>query len=388
MKFGFIAHARRASELRKAFLLRHDVSLIPFLPEGKIVSKALEVGLIKDIFTYRQVCSAQHEKCSGKIFCVFLTAEQLLTNQERAVELVVEACRQAKEWGAEIVGLGAMTAVVGSRGKEINQHSPVPVTTGNSLTVYSSLRAYRDIVKKLGIDIHRQKIVIVGFPGSIGLAIARLLIQEGVNLLLVSRGKTPFIERFLSNLDEEARKRVEISNNLKEALSSGTIIFSATSTGSIIDPDTLKPGSIVFDIAQPRDVIHKKEKREDVLIIDAGTITLPRTNRHGYHSISLPFFSFLTIPIMPWQTRGHFYINYSGVGPIFIPSCLGETITLALENRPESFSLGRELDLDRIREIGALSEKHGFVFDHFVSFDKSISDQTYEATAKALKQSN
>jgi len=388
MKFGFIAHARRASELRKAFLLRHDVSLIPFMPEGKIVSKALEVGLIKDIFTYRQVCSAQHEKCSGKIFCVFLTAEQLLTNQERAVELVIEACRQAKEWGAEIVGLGAMTAVVGSRGKEINQHSPVPVTTGNSLTVYSSLRAYRDIVKKLGIDIHRQKIVIVGFPGSIGLAIARLLIQEGVNLLLVSRGKTPFIERFLSNLDEEARKRVEISNNLKEALSSGTIIFSATSTGSIIDPDTLKPGSIVFDIAQPRDVIHKKEKREDVLIIDAGTITLPRTNRHGYHSISLPFFSFLTIPIMPWQTRGHFYINYSGVGPIFIPSCLGETITLALENRPESFSLGRELDLDRIREIGALSEKHGFVFDHFVSFDKSISDQTYEATAKALKQSN
>jgi len=388
MKFGFIAHARKASELRKAFLLRHDVSLIPFMPEGKIVSKALEVGLIKDIFTYRQVCSAQHEKCSGKIFCVFLTAEQLLTNQERAVELVIEACRQAKEWGAEIVGLGAMTAVVGSRGKEINQHSPVPVTTGNSLTVYSSLRAYRDIVKKLGIDIHRQKIVIVGFPGSIGLAIARLLIQEGVNLLLVSRGKTPFIERFLSNLDEEARKRVEISNNLKEALSSGTIIFSATSTGSIIDPDTLKPGSIVFDIAQPRDVIHKKEKREDVLIIDAGTITLPRTNRHGYHSISLPFFSFLTIPIMPWQTRGHFYINYSGVGPIFIPSCLGETITLALENRPESFSLGRELDLDRIREIGALSEKHGFVFDHFVSFDKSISDQTYEATAKALKQSN
>ena len=388
MKFGFIAHARRASELRKAFLLRHDVSLIPFMPEGKIVSKALEVGLIKDIFTYRQVCSAQHEKCGGKIFCVFLTAEQLLTNQERAVELVVEACRQAKEWGAEIVGLGAMTAVVGSRGKEINQHSPVPVTTGNSLTVYSSLRAFRDMVKKLEIDIHRQKIVIVGFPGSIGLAIARLLIQEGVRLLLVGRGKTPFIERFLASLDEEAKKRVEINNNLKDALGQGKIVFSATSTGSIIDPDTLKPGSIIFDIAQPRDVIQKKEKRKDVLIIDAGTITLPKTNSHGWHSISLPFFSFIPIPIMPWQSRGHFYINYSGVGPIFIPSCLGETITLALENRPESFSLGRDLDLDKIREIGALSEKHGFIFDHFLSFDKGISDQTYEMTAKALKGSN
>jgi len=244
-------------------------------------------------------------------------------------------------------------------------------------------------VKKLGIDIHRQKIVIVGFPGSIGLAIARLLIQEGVHLILVSRGKTtPFIDRFLASLDEEAKKRVEINNNLKDALGQGKIVFSATSTGSIIDPDTLKPGSIIFDIAQPRDVIQKKEKRKDVLIIDAGTITLPKTNSHGWHSISLPFFSFIPIPIMPWQSRGHFYINYSGVGPIFIPSCLGETITLALENRPESFSLGRDLDLDKIREIGALSEKHGFIFDHFLSFDKGISDQTYEMTAKALKGSN
>jgi len=388
MKFGFIAHAREIGELRKAFLLRHDVSLIPFMSRERIASKALEVGLIKDIFTYRQVVSAEHTQCSGKIFCVFLTAEQLLTNQERAVELVVEACRQAREWGAEIVGLGAMTAVVGSRGKEINELSPVPVTTGNSLTVYSSLRAYRDIVKKLEIDIHRHKIVIVGFPGSIGLAIARELLQEGAHLLLVSRKKTPFLERFIANLDEATKKKVEISSNLRDALSRGHIIFSATSTGNIIDPDALKPGSIVFDIAQPRDVIHKKKKRKDVLIIDAGTITLPRTNRNGHHSISLPFFSFIPIPIVSWQTREHFYINYSGVGPIFIPSCLGETITLALEERPESFSLGRELNLDKIREIGALSEKHGFVFDHFLSFDKGISDLTYETTAKALKQSN
>jgi acetylornithine/succinyldiaminopimelate/putrescine aminotransferase len=40
--------------------------------------------------------------------------------------------------------------------------------------------------------------------------------------------------------------------------------------------------------------------------------------------------------------------------------CLAETIVLALEERAESFSLGRELDPARIREIGAIAARHGF----------------------------
>jgi putrescine aminotransferase len=388
MKFGFIAHARWTSELRKIFLLRHDVSLIPFKSNKAIEKKSLEAGLIKDIFTYRKVLSAQKTRCSGRVFCVFLTPEQLLENQERAVELVVEACSQAKEWGAEIVGLGAMTAVIGSRGRETNAQSPVPVTTGNSLTVYSSLKAFQEMVKKLEIDIHRQKIVIVGFPGSIALAITRALLEEGVSLVLVSRRTTPFLKRFMADLDEATRKKVEISSDLPDALSKGKIIFSATSSGNLIDPDMLQPGSIVFDIAQPRDVINKKEKRKDVLIIDAGTVSLPRTTLFNYHTISLPFFSFLTLPAWTWQFREQHFLNYSGIGPYYLPSCLGETITLAMEGRPESFSLGRELPLDRVREIGQLSEKHGFIFDQFISFDRGISQEQYGRTKKALNNSH
>jgi predicted amino acid dehydrogenase len=388
MKFGFIAHARWASELRKIFLLRHDVSLIPFKSRKTILAKSLEIGLIKDIFTYRKVSSLQHMSCSGKVFCVFLTPEQLLGNQVRAVELVVEACRQAQQWGAEIVGLGAMTAVIGSRGKEINEHSPIPVTTGNSLTVYSSLKAFHEIVKKLEIDIHKQKVVMVGFPGSITLAITRALMEEGISLIVVGRRNTPFVKSFMSDLDGETRKNVEFSNDLPDALNRGKIIFSATSSGHIINPDTLQPGSIVFDIAQPRDVINNGKKRKDVLIIDAGTVTLPKTTLSDFHAVSLPFFSFLTLPAWTWQLRKLSFLNYSGIGPYYIPSCLAETITLTLEERRESFSLGRELELDKIREIGKLSEKHGFIFDQFISFEKGISKENVARTEQALKNSH
>jgi len=385
MKFGFIAHARGVSELRKAFLLRHDISLIPFRSGDVIKSKSLEEGLIRDIFTYRRIYSPLGGSCSGKVFCVFLTPEQLLENQARAVDLVVEACFQAKEWGAEIVGLGAMTAVVGSRGKEIEAKSPIPVTTGNSLTVYSSLKTFKEVVKKLEIDVHEHKIVLVGFPGSITLAIAKALLKDDLKLVLVSRRETRFLKRFLSDLDDARQGNVEITRDLSDALLRGKIVFSATSTGHIIDPDSLQPGSIVFDIAQPRDVIQKKAKRNDVLIIDAGTIGLPKTNGKGIHSVSLPFFSFMPYPIWAWEYCSSLFVNYSGVGPLYIPSCLGETITLALEERKESFSIGRELDLEKIGEIGALSEKHSFIFDRFLSFEQAIGQPNYESVQKAIR---
>ena len=384
MKFGFIAHARGVRELRTIFLLRHDISSTPFRSSEVVKSKALEEGLIRDIFTYRRIYSPQQISCSGKVFCVFLTPEQLLENQTRAVDLVVQACCQAKEWGAEIIGLGAMTAVIGSRGREINANSPVPVTTGNSLTVYSSLKAFEEIVKKLEIDIYEQKIVVVGFPGSIDLTITRALLKEGVKLVLVSRKQTRFLQRFLSDLDDTVKGNVEITRDLPNALSKGKFIFSATSSGNIIDPDSLQPGSIVFDIAQPRDVINKKAKRKDVLIIDAGTVALPKANTSNIHSVSLPFFSFIPFPVWAWKDHGTYLLNYSGVGPFYIPSCLAETITLALEGRRESFSLGRELDFDSMNEIGRLSEKHGFVFDHFLSFEKLINEENFERARGAL----
>jgi len=387
MKFGFINHAREVGELRKAFLLRHNISTIPFRSSSIVRKKGLEKGLIEDMFTYRKICSSQGTNCSGRVFTIFLTPEQLLENQARAVDLVVQACRQAKEWGAEVVGLGTMTAVVGSRGEEVNAQSPIPATTGNSLTVYTTLKELQEVVDRLQIDLYRQKVVVVGFPGSIALAVTRALLNDGLKLIAVGRSNTHFTQRFLADLDDTVKKNIEVTRDLSHALNRGRIIFCATSSGNIIDPDRLQPGSVVFDIAQPRDVIKKKKKREDVLIIDAGTVCLPKTEGTAFHYVSLPFLSSISVPIRVGYSRGFFIYNYSGLGPYYIPSCLAETIILALEERRESFSLGRKLDLEKIKEIGALGEKHGFIFDHyyyFLSFDKRISEENYERTEHAL----
>ncbi len=354
-KFGFIVHCRKTSELRYV-LAKYSLSPFALFPEKLLKKRCLGSPYIEDIFTFRKVVSDKGAECMGKAFCIVQSPEQLLEDQTMSTELVKRACRMAQDWGAEMIGLGALCAVVGARGVEAAQSCSAAVTTGNSLTVYATIVCFEKIMEQLQTDPHSHKIVIVGFPGSIGLAITRILSSRGFNLVVVSRQNTRFLNRFLENMPSS----IEVAKDLDEALKKSRVIFSATSAGNIIDPDRLLPGTVVFDIAQPKDVIYKKDCRKDVLIIDAGLISLPGSTTDKYY--------------------------YSGLGVNDIPSCLGETMTLTLEKRWEQFSMGRELLPDKVFEIGNLSASHGFIFDSFRSYQKPIKEENIDITRKAIKK--
>lgn len=359
-KFGFIVHCRSTRELRLALAL-YKLSPAGLLPEKTLKQYCLEKGFIKDIFTFDRVISDKQAVCQGKAFCIFLTPDQFLEHQSLSTELVVKASKMAEAWGAEMIGLGAICAVVGARGVEVADNCTAAVTTGNSLTVYASVIQFEKIMRRLEVDPFKHKMVIIGFPGSIGLAITKILYRKGHRLVLVSRQKTAFLKKFLESLGAD-NGRIEITQDVESAVKQGRIIFTATSSGRIIDQDMLLPGSVVFDIAQPKDVIYRSTGRKDVLIVDAGLISLPRSTRKQY--------------------------RYSGLGPNDIPSCLGETMTLTFEERWERFSIGRELDIDKVQEIGRLSEGHGFVFDDFRCFQKPIAPDNFQAAQQALKKAN
>jgi hypothetical protein len=48
-------------------------------------------------------------------------------------------------------------------------------------------------------------------------------------------------------------------------------------------------------------------------------------------------------------------------------------MVLALENRAESFSIGRDLRFDRVREIGRLADAHGFEFSEMLTSSMPVS---------------
>ena len=96
------------------------------------------------------------------------------------------------------------------------------------------------------------------------------------------------------------------------------------------------------------------------MILDGGVITLPGNT--------------------PRQAR---FANWEAND---VPACLAETMILALEGASESFSLGRELPLDKIEEIGCKSEAHGFIANTLRSFRRPVDGANLQFTREAFKK--
>jgi len=89
---------------------------------------------------------------------------------------------------------------------------------------------------------------------------------------------------------------------------------------------------VITDVARPLDLPPDEvAKRPDVLVIESGEILLP--GKVSMKNIGLP--------------RNVAY------------ACLAETIVLALEGRFENFTVGRNIEWEKVREIYRLGRKHG-----------------------------
>ena len=295
------------------------------------------------------------EEVRGRLIEIPMKASEILEFPDAAVEQIERAVKMAADWGARVVGLGAMTAVVGGRGTYIAEHSPIAITTGNSLTVYAAMKGLFHAADELNFDLRRETIAVVGVPGSIASAAATLLAPNCSELLIVGRRASAPAQRLAEKLG------VELLLDIDEACRRARIIFSATSSGSCIDQSRLQPGTVVVDVGVPADVIGDRPLRSDVLVLTGGLAAVPEDGR--WHSPRVIRFQ-----------RG------------MIPSCMGETMILALEDRQECYSLGRVLDVEKISEIGAIAAANGFQFSRLCSFGQVMDDSVLTEFRKHVRR--
>ncbi len=287
----------------------------------------------------------------GRVYEIPLDASEILDDPVRAMEYVEDASQRAVEWGARVIGLGSLTGIIGGQGTYLAEHSPVAVTTGNSLTVYAALRNLHQAVLEAEIDLRNETVAIIGIPGSIATAAARLLAPHCGKLLLVGRRPSSRVDQLAGELDAQT------GFDLETAMAKARVVLSATSTGNCIEQAWLRPGAVVVDVAVPTDVCGSSPQRNDVLILSGGLARVPDTM--PLNSVLLGF--------------------HQGV----IPSCLGETMVLALEHREESFSVGRNLAIDNVQEIGAIASSHGFDFSRLTSFGLPVQPSSLAQYRKA-----
>ncbi|MGC8855311.1 MAG: shikimate dehydrogenase [Anaerolineae bacterium] len=293
------------------------------------------------------------------VACPFTPRRMMELPEWTVYRKIIQTGRLAERLGARILGLGAFTSVVGDAGVTIARSLDIPVTTGDSYTVAVAVQAMQEAARRMEIPMKEATVAVVGATGAIGRVCAELLAGEAARLLLIARDMDR-LEALRDRLRVRGEAEVILSTKM-DSLAEAQLILTVTSAvHDVIRPEHLLPGSVVCDVARPRDVSALvAAKRDDVLVIDGGMVDVPG-------------------PV-------DFHFNF-GFPPGKAYACMAETMALALEGRFEDYTVGKEITLERVREITMIAEKHGFRLSGFRSFEKEVSEAQIETVRRNARR--
>lgn len=343
-KFAFIIHPLKPKDAARKYPIANyvpDIVLEQFLKRKRPVV-ASEVTGIRSI-TGKSV--------DGWFIGCPLTPKQMLEDVELAYDRITECAELAARLGAQIIGLGAFTSVVGDGGLTVANRSPIAVTTGNSYTVATAIEGTLKACRQVGIVSAEATLAVVGATGSIGKTCARVMAPDFGATLLVGRDQGR-AEQVASEVPGSVG-----TTDVRRILDADVIVTVTSSDAAVIEPSHLRPGAVVCDVARPRDVsVRVAKERPDVLVIEGGVVSVPGDPVFG--------------------------IDF-GFPPKTAYACMSETFMLALEDRPESYTLGKDVSVEQVEETRQLAQKHGFKLAGFRSFEKAVDEATVQRAREA-----
>jgi predicted amino acid dehydrogenase len=253
----------------------------------------------------------------------------------------------AERLGAHMLGLGAYTSVVGDAGVTVSRSLDIPVTTGDSYTVSVAVQAILKAAEVMEIAVGSASAAVVGATGAIGSICAELLADEVAELYLIGR-REDVLEDLRARISAGGAAANLHTSTSMDVLREMQMVLTVTSSfDAIIQPEHLRPGSVVCDVSRPRDVSAQVAAiRDDVLVIDGGMVDVPG-------------------PV-------DFHFDF-GFPPGKAYACMAETMALVLEGHFENFTLGKNISRDKVEEITAIAGRHGFKLSGFRSFEKPVT---------------
>ena len=285
--------------------------------------------------------------------------------REEVYARIVRAIEIGAGLGAQVAGLGAFTGVVGDAGITVNERSPIPVTTGNSLTIAAGVASLFRGADEMGVDPAGATAVVIGATGSIGSACVRLIAPKVGRIILVARNETR-LRAFHERVAPELACESEIATEISPAIRQAQLVLTATSsTKDIVQPEDLQTGAVVCELSLPHDVSRRvARERPDVLVTEGGNMLVPGNPR--FERVREPGTDFdLNLP------------------PRTALACMSETMVLALEGRFEPYTLGRGIDLQKVVEIEAMAARCGFSLGGMRAFDAAVTPETIARTREA-----
>ncbi|MBP7692162.1 MAG: hypothetical protein KA764_09610 [Anaerolineales bacterium] len=312
---------------------------------------------ISEITGIRSAATGQEIK-GWLVACPYTPQRMLELPAESVYRKIVQTGRLAEKLGAQVLGLGAFTSVVGDAGVTIAKRLSIPVTTGDSYTVAVAVQAVQEAARQLGLPLETATAAVVGATGAIGAVAAELIARQVRRLWLIGR-RPAALEAVRDRIAARAPAEVRIGTDMAGLREADLILTVTSAVEAVIEPEQLKSGAVICDVARPRDVSARVAAvRDDVLVIDGGMVAVPGAV--------------------------DFHFNF-GFPPGLAYACMAETMALALDNRRESYTLGKELSVTQVETIAQIAARHGFRLGGFRSFEKPVTPEQVERVAAARR---
>ncbi len=340
-RFAFVIHPLSQEYFKKV----KPIELLSNVSPPLVMDTLEKAMAYAPPFVYSKITgirSPTGAQAEGWLISVGGTPKEIMAHSpEFTYKRLLAAAELARGLGAQIMGLGAFTKVVGDAGVTVAKLAPLPITTGNSYSASGALWAAHDAMRRMGLV--RQpakgkkaafKAMVVGATGAIGSVCARLLATTAQEVYLVSPDPAKLLALQESILLETPDAKLFLSARADVLIADMDMIVTATSGAGkkVLDIMKVKPGCVITDVARPLDLPPEEvAKRPDVLVVESGEILLP----------------------------GEVEMKNIGLPKNVAYACLAETIVLALEGRFENFTVGRDIEWERVREIYRLGLRHG-----------------------------
>jgi hypothetical protein len=148
-RFAFVVHPLSQEYIKKGFPL----------PKGTpkfIMDKVETLAAYMPPMVYckmSNIVSPSGAEAEGWLISVGGTPKEMLSHSpEFTYRRLLHAAKIAEGLGAQIMGLGAFTKVVGDAGVTVARRASIPITTGNSYSASGALWAAADAMRRMGDD--------------------------------------------------------------------------------------------------------------------------------------------------------------------------------------------------------------------------------------------
>ncbi len=325
--FAIVIHPLNIGQVKNSF------AVLRILPDF-ILKKLLEIIPPFKFSQIKGMCLEDGREIEGYLIMCPILPEQLQSLSKKfVINKIASAVGIAEKLNASIIGLGGYTCLMTNMGEEISKKTKIPVTCGSVFAAWSIFEGIYRMSRIKKMDLKKATLAIIGTNSPV-VSLCSRKFSEYVKKIIIAVDGNNSLEELKQNIQNLNSIEVVIEKDMRRAVKDADVaVLIPSINGFSFDLGELKRGAILCDFSILSPFRDKAELRPDVTIIEGGLVKLPFEADYGIDN---------------------------GMPKNITFACMAEIMLLTFEERFVNYSLGENINLDKLEEIADIAVRNNF----------------------------